>query len=380
MSKENQYDIAVVGAGIVGLAIAYRAAQKGLKVAVFERNSRSLGASIRNFGLIWPIGQRPGRMLDRAMRSRETWLQLAEEAGLWVQANGSLHLAYQHEELAVLEEFYDTTRDAGYQCRLLSAQETPDFSTVARRESLQGALWSETELTVSPRQALPRLADFLAERYGVEFHWGACITHVNAGYLSTFYEQWKAGRIYICSGVDFETLYPQEFSRSGMLKCKLQMMRTSAQPGDWKMGPSLCAGLTLRHYAAFSHCTTLGALGERYDRELPDYKKYGIHVLLSQNQAGEMIIGDSHEYGKDISPFDSEKINTLIVDYLKTFAQFPDWQIGESWHGIYPSLPGKTELVLQAEPNVWIVNGLSGAGMSLSFGLATEILEGTYME
>ncbi|MBL7793326.1 MAG: TIGR03364 family FAD-dependent oxidoreductase, partial [Saprospiraceae bacterium] len=47
----------------------------------------------------------------------------------------------------------------------------------------------------------------------------------------------------------------------------------------------------------------------------------------------------------------------------------------ETWHGIYAKLPGKTEYVVNPEEGVTIVNGLSGAGMTLSFGLAQEILK-----
>ena len=97
--------------------------------------------------------------------------------------------------------------------------------------------------------------------------------------------------------------------------------------------------------------------------------------MVSQNGIGELTIGDSHEYGLKFTPFDSYHINKLILDMLKTFAHFKDWEMGSSWHGIYPKMTnGAMEFVYQVDDVVTIVNGMGGAGMTLSFGLGEEIV------
>ncbi len=371
---DHKFDVAVVGAGIVGLATAYAAACKGQKTIVFERNPRAVGASVRNFGLVWPIGQAAGPMLDRAMKSREIWLDIAAESGVAIKQNGSLQLAYHDDEVAVLHDFLKNADSAGYQVKLLTPNQVAAHSPAVKTEGLKAGLWSSTECTVSPRQAIPQLAEYLEKELNVVFRFGSAVTHVDSGILSDFYDNWQAERIFVCSGADFETLYPRVFRESGITKCKLQMLRTASQPKEWQLGPSLCAGLTLLHYASFAHLASLDPVRERYDRDNPDFARYGVHVLVSQNHNGEIILGDSHEYGWDVSPFDSEEINRLILDYLKTFAQFPNAVIAETWHGVYPKLPGKTDFVMEVEPGVWIVNGLSGAGMTMSFGLAKEMV------
>ena len=79
-------DIAIIGAGIAGLAHAYAAAKRGYRVVLFERNLRAVGASIRNFGLVWPIGV-PETLVDRALHGRSVWLDLARQAGFGCNPN-----------------------------------------------------------------------------------------------------------------------------------------------------------------------------------------------------------------------------------------------------------------------------------------------------
>jgi D-hydroxyproline dehydrogenase subunit beta len=370
--NKNSADIAIVGGGIVGLAHAYMALKKGLRVVLFEREQFAVGASVRNFGLIWPIGQEPGIGLDRALRGRQHWLEVARESGFWINTNGSLHLAYHNDEWDVINEFaVQYHRD--YSAYILTPDEVLRKSNVIKRENLKGGLYSELDCTVNPREAIRRIPVWLEEKYGLIRRFGQLVHETGNSQVKTATEQWHADQILICSGADFETLYPHIYKELNLTKCKLQMMK-AVSSSNLTIGPSLCAGLTLRHYAAFSKCPSLIKVDQRYDQENIRFREDGIHVLLSQNGAGELIIGDSHHYGKTLEPFDKEEINQTILNYLGTFIELGQLTITERWNGVYPKLPGEISLVMEAETGVKIINGLGGAGMTLSFGLAEEVI------
>ncbi|WP_257980966.1 TIGR03364 family FAD-dependent oxidoreductase [Streptomyces sp. CB02959] len=369
-------DTAVVGGGIVGLAHALAAARRGDRVVLFERDGYAVGASIRNFGMIWAIGQQRGAVNQRALRSREIWLELGAKTGMWAEPTGSLHLARRPDELAVLEEFVATTPAAReHGTTMITAAEAARRGPAVRAEGLLGAMWSPTEVNVDPRRAVPAVAAHLAEEYGVDVRFGTAVRGIAAPRLSTTDGEWRADRIVVCSGNDFATLYPEVFRASGLVRCKLQMLRTGAQPDGWQLGPMLCGGLPLLHYAAFEDCTARAALDARMRAELPFHREHGIHVLLSQTADGRLTIGDSHAYAATHDPFASEEIDQAILGSLREFARIPDPRITERWTGCYPSLrDGRTELVADPEPGVTVVNGVGGAGMTLSFGLAEEVL------
>ena len=365
--SERVADVAIVGAGIAGLAHAWTAARAGKRVVVFERNPRPAGASLRNFGLVWPIGQPAGEMHALALRSRALWLEALAAARIAHRATGSLHLAYRRDEADVCQEFTAKAPSLGYECAWLEAGAVERKSPAARRKGLLGALWSPAEITVDPAEVNVRLIEYLAHQ-GVAFRFGAPVRAIEPPRVEAAQERWDAGRVVVCSGDEFALLYPELFRASGLTRVKLQMM--SAAAPELVLGPALAGGLTLRFYPAFAVCASRAALAARIAEEMPEYEHWGIHVLVAQTPSGELKIGDSHEYGDAVDFFDKPEIDRLILDYLATFATLEDTHITRRWHGVYAKHPEKRFVRLEPAPGVSILTGLGGAGMTLAFGLA----------
>ena len=362
-------DFAVIGGGILGLAHAYTLAKRGKRVVLFERNERACGASVRNFGMIWPVGQPAGEMHSIALRSRAIWEQALEASGIGSRKTGSLHVAHHPDEAAVLREFAEIGPKAGYPCQWLTPEETCARSQAIQEENLQGSLWSDTEMTVDPREVIGRFPDYLRE-IGVECRYGSAVRSIDLPKIQTQFETWEVDSAIVCGGDDFETLYPEAFATSGLTRCKLQMMRTAPQPDSWQLGPALAAGLTLRFYKAFAICKTLAALKARVAAEKPEYDEWAIHVLASQTADGAITLGDSHEYGTQVSPFNRSSIDDLILQEAETFLKLPSWDIAERWYGVYSLHPDKPFFDAAPTPGVRIITAPSGSGMTLSFGLA----------
>lgn len=370
--KAGSFDDAVVGAGFIGLAHAYHLASRRRRVVVLERHDRARGASIRNFGMLWPIGEPAGALRALAMRSRDLWLEVLTASGLWYEEAGSLHLAYHDDEAQVLREFADDAAATGFSCALVDPAKACALSPRLRREGLKRGLWSEGEVAVDPRTIVGALPAWLHRSLGVQFEFGVEVTRCDSPWLSAGERSWRADRIWLCAGDELRRLFPEALSALPLVPCKLQMMRS--QPVSQRIGPMLAGGLTLRHDRSFEACPTLPSLRARIAAELPDYDRYGIHVMVSQNGCGELVIGDSHEYGARIEPFDKSAIDALILAYLGTFFDLSPVAVASRWHGIYVKHPADPYAVVRPADGVVTVTGLGGHGMTMAFGVAEAVV------
>lgn len=364
----------VVGAGIVGLAAARVLSNNGYAVTVIEKTQRAVGASIRNFGMIWPIGQPDGELYQLALNSSQIWKDICASIGMWFNQSGSLHVAYSNEEWIVLNELFAQFEKEGRPVRLLTPSQISAKYPQVKQHNLLGGLFSSDEMIVDPRIAVAKVSDYLTTFPGVQFLWNHTVQEVGVGFVKCGNMLFKADKIFVCSGQEIESLFPETFSALPIVKCKLQMMRLHL-PDNRSVGTSVCGGLSLLHYTSFKKAPSLKILHNKVVTEMPEYIKYGIHVMISQHELGEITLGDSHEYGFTFDPFDNNYMNDLIVNYLNGFMHASNWVISSTWNGVYPKMTdGSSWYFNQVLQDVYILNGLGGAGMTLSFGVAEKLI------
>lgn len=369
-----QFDTVIVGAGIAGLSLAWHLTQAGQKVCIVERNPRALGASVRNFGMIWPVGQPNPETESLALRSAEFWTKLAPEVGFWLDPRGSLCLAYHPLELQVMQEYLDQVPDQRGR-KLLTAAEVKEKCPQVREENLVGGLWSPTEIAVDAREVAPLFSAYL-QKLGVEIRYGQTISESGTGYVSVTGQGRITGdSIALCSGPDIWELLPQTVTDPGLVRCRLQMLRLKPIDAQASLIPvHLCAGLTLSHYANFRNCPSLPEVKALHNEVWKEQGGYGIHVLVAQHPDGTISVGDSHEYGPGPSPYRDEKIDEAILSAMDQFLPVSNYQVHQRWDGYYNTHKSLPYWISEVDQGVWAMN-LFGTGMTLSFGVTERLAE-----
>jgi FAD dependent oxidoreductase TIGR03364 len=367
--------VVIVGAGIIGQAHALTALEAGWSVTLLERDGRPLGASVRNFGTLWPMGCTFGPEREQALFGVRRWKELASDGSFWLKQGGSLSLAYREEAWAVLQEFKAGSQaEEGFE--LLAPGELVHRFPAANPQGLRGGLYSSAEAVVHPPSALAALARKVQTSGGV-VHFGLPVVKVHEGAAETSDGRFfQFDQMVIAAGEEMRSLFPQELAAARLTRCRLQMMRTAAQPGGFDLKATLVSDLTLGHYPAFRDCPSAPKLLARLEDELPRHRKWGVHVIAAQHADGSLVLGDSHEYASDFDPETRSDVDDLILDALQKFARVPDLRIAARWLGVYlKSTAGQTQVVLRPRKAVTMVTAMGGLGMTLSWGLARKTVD-----
>ncbi|BEP63358.1 TIGR03364 family FAD-dependent oxidoreductase [Variovorax sp. V213] len=368
--NKDSFDLIVVGAGIVGLAHAYTAAQRGLKVCVVERDAACIGASIRNFGFITITGQAPGDTWRRAMHSREVWQDIAPQAGIGIVHRNLWLAAYRSEAHDVLEAFMRTPM--GEACQLLDAAHAQARAPALSLADASSVLFSPHELRVESRTAIGLLAKWLAEVHGVVFRFGETVHEVETPRVRTSRGLLRGERVVVCTNTDLHGLFADRIAAHDLTLCRLQMLRVKPEAG-FRLPGSVMMDLSLVRYEGYSTLPEATALRERLQEEEAASLAHGIHLIVVQSADGSLVVGDSHHYGDAPEPFAMEEVDRLILRHLRGTLNLETAQITERWTGVYPSSKTTPCVIDAPDEATRVVLVTSGTGASTGFGIAHDV-------
>jgi len=178
--NENSYDALIVGAGVIGLACAWRAARAGARVCVLERDHPAAGATGVAAGMLAPVGEASWgeeTLLSLNLDSLRRWPDFASEleadAGdeVGYAECGALHVALDRDEADALRRRHDLHRRLGLESEWLRGSDCrrvePGLATAVR-----GGVHARHEAAVDPRRLAGALLAAL-ERRGVPVEAGA---------------------------------------------------------------------------------------------------------------------------------------------------------------------------------------------------------------
>jgi len=185
LSSPNSLSVAVIGAGVIGLGIAWRLAAAGVCVDVFDQGEAGRGATHAAGGMLAAcIETEPGEewMLPLTLESQRRWPSFAAEleaaAGVSVElrTEGTLYIGHTADDMARLRFLHDFQRGLGLPVNLLSGAEAR-----AREPYLQpgvaGALFSPQDHQVENRK-VARALHAAVRKAGGQVHERAAVTRV----------------------------------------------------------------------------------------------------------------------------------------------------------------------------------------------------------
>ena len=372
MTKQG-FDLAVVGAGVVGLAHAWAAARLGKRVVVIERDTQANGASIRNFGFITITGQQRGAVWRRARRSRDLWAAAAGPAGIPIEQRGLTLTVRTPEAEAVARGFLDTEMGDG--CAWLDIHELSRRFPMFGPAQTRGALFSPHEIRVESRTAIPALRAWLEARSGVTFMTATAVLEVSPPTIRTSRGEVEAAAAVVCPGDDLVTLFPDAIEAQGVTRCRLSMLRL-ADPG-FRLPSAVMSDLGLTRY--LGHAALPEAIAHRRVLEATqgDCLRHGVHLIVTQSADGSLVVGDSHHYGDTPDPFAPAEVEDLILGEFRAATGLAPTPVTERWTGTYSSAAGSMFAVAPA-PDVRLVMVTSGTGASTAFAIAEEVIGALY--
>jgi len=355
--SQKSAEVAVIGGGIVGCAVAYYLAKAGLETIFIEKNDIASGTSSRCDGNITIVDKDPGFDSQMSLKSQELTADLEDELEIPYEYRklGSILVCDNDDEMEAAVDWVKTQNDAGLKFDVLDPKdiraESPYFA-----DDIPGGLVSETDSLINPYLFSYSLID-KAKQYGLKTYTQRKVTNITKDddfTIETTNGTFKAKKVVNSAGVWAPFI-------GKMLDIDIPI---TPRKGHILVG-SRQEPIMMRNVMEF------GYLMNKFGRERiadPITTKYGVALVLEPTESQNFLIGSSREFVGFDESIDINVVHAVARRALRFFPKIDDFRIIRAYTGFRPFTEDHLPIVSEVDevPGFYIAAGHEGDGISLA--------------
>lgn len=386
-------DVVVIGAGVIGISIAWFLAERGVSVVVCEKGRVAGEQSSRNWGWIRKHGRDPAE-LPIVMESIEHWgsmsRQLDEDIGF--ARHGVLYLAENETELAAREQWLAIAKEHQLDTRMLNREQLGEVIRESSQRWIGGA-YTASDARAEPFLAVPALARALRNK-GVTIveNCAARTLDIAAGALAGVVTEAGVVKCHsaVCAGGAWTSLFCRHLGADfPQLTVRATVVRTVRAPDILQVNAA-SGGLALRRRQDGGYTLAPGGYFDHFvGRDSFRYLRPFLPSVLRSHADLTLRFGDGLRArlraaprwsGDDVTPFERTRvldpepspaaireIRAQLKLHLPSLADIP---FAQSWAGMIDATPDVVPVMdrVAAIPGFFIAAGFSGHGFGIGPG------------
>lgn len=353
-------EIAVIGGGIIGCAVAYYTAKAGYEVTVIEKDELAAGTSSHCDGNILAIDKDPGFDSQMSLKSQQLVDELSRELALSFEYRqpGSILVCENEAEMEAAERWVSQQKQAGLPFRML------DHADLRRESShladdLLGGLECATDSTVNPYLLTYALFDG-AEKYGARLLKHTTVNNIKRDETTSQF----------IIETNRETVTAEKvINAAGVWAPFIGKMLNVNIPIQPRKGHLIVASrqvpVSPRKVMEFGYLISKFG-GERKVDEKTE--KYGVALVFEPTESQNFLIGSSREFvGFDIKT-DMDVVSCIARRAIRFYPKMKNMNLIRTYAGLRPWTEDHLPIVSEVEkvPGFYIAAGHEGDGISLA--------------
>lgn len=346
------FDVLIVGAGIVGSAVARECALLGWRVGVIEGGTLAGGATAAGMGHVVVMDDSPAQLALTAY-SRSLWLQEAVTLPKSVEyeSRGTIWVAADNEEMTEVHARHELYGRAGISTRILSPEQLLTEEPNLRRGLAGGLLVPEDGVVYPPAAASFYLSE--ARRLGAEVFMARAVSASQGRVILADGTTLMAERIVLAVGTDCDLLPSLPIQ-----KRKGHLVITDRYPGF------------LHHQ--------LVELG--YLKSAHQMTEDSVAFNIQPRQTGQLLLGSSRQYGNQEPAAEADVLRDMIERAKEYMPGLKDLSVLRAWTGFRAATIDKLPLIgpalgLSDDSSLWLAVGFEGLGITNAPGAARLLVD-----